>query len=102
MIAKLRAPLPSAAKQSVDGDYVYVWVDGLHFSIRLEEKKLAALVIIGARPDGTKEIAAIEDGCHESTERWQSLLRSLKAQGRKTPVAAVGDGALGGCSRKPT
>jgi len=78
-----------------DRDYVYVWVDGVHFNIRLEEEKLAALVIIGVRPDGTKEIVAIEDGYRESTESWLSLLRSLKARGMKAPVVAVGDGALG-------
>jgi transposase-like protein len=78
-----------------DRDYVYVWVDGVHFNIRLEEEKLTALVIIGVRPDGTKEIVAIEDGYRESTESWLSLLRSLKARGMKAPVVAVGDGALG-------
>jgi len=45
-----------------DRDFVYVWVDGVHFRIRLEEDRLCALVMIGARPDGTKELIAIEDG----------------------------------------
>jgi transposase-like protein len=76
-------------------DYVYVWVDGVHFNIRLEEDRLAALVVVGARPDGTKELVAIEDGYRESTESWASLLRDLKARGMRAPVAAVGDGALG-------
>jgi putative transposase len=78
-----------------DRDYVYVWVDGVHFNIRLEEDRLAALVVIGARPDGTKEVVAIEDGYRESTESWATLLRDLKARGMRAPVVAVGDGALG-------
>jgi transposase-like protein len=79
----------------VDRDYVYVWVDGVHFGVRLEDERLAALVMIGARPDGTKEVIALEDGFRESTESWLSLLRELKARGLRAPVAAVGDGALG-------
>jgi transposase-like protein len=78
-----------------DRDYVYVWVDGVHFNIRLEEDRLAALVVIGVRPDGTKEVVAIEDGYRESTESWATLLRDLKARGMRAPVVAVGDGALG-------
>jgi transposase-like protein len=78
-----------------DRDYVYVWVDGVHFRIRLEEDRRCALVVIGARPDGTKELIAIEDGYRESTESWAALLRDLKRRGMRAPVLAVGDGALG-------
>jgi transposase-like protein len=78
-----------------DRDYVYVWVDGVHFNVRLEDERLAALVVIGARQDGTKELVALEDGYRESTESWLSLLRDLKARGMQAPVVAVGDGALG-------
>jgi transposase-like protein len=76
-------------------DYVYVWADGVHFRIRLEEDRLCALVMIGVRPDGTKELIAIEDGYRESTESWATLLRDLKRRGMRAPVLAVGDGALG-------
>ena len=76
-------------------DYVYVWADGVHFNVRLEDDRLAALVVIGARPDGTKEVLAIEDGFRESTESWLAVLRDLKARGLRAPVVAVGDGALG-------
>jgi transposase-like protein len=76
-------------------DYVYVWVDGVHFNIRLEEDPLAALVIVGVRPDGQKELVALEDGYRESEEAWASVLRSLKARGMRAPALAVGDGALG-------
>ena len=78
-----------------DRDYVYVWADGIHVNIRLEEDPLCLLVLIGVRPDGTKELIAVEDGYRESTESWLSLLRELKARGMKAPVVAVGDGALG-------
>lgn len=78
-----------------DRDYVYVWVDGVHFNVRLEEDPLAALVVIGVRPDGTKELVAVEDGYRESEEAWLDLLRNLKARGMQAPVLAVGDGALG-------
>jgi putative transposase len=76
-------------------DYVYLWADGVHFRVRLEEDRLCTLVLIGARPDGTKELLAVEDGYRESTESWSSLLRGLKRRGMKAPVVAVGDGALG-------
>jgi putative transposase len=76
-------------------DYVYWWVDGIHFNIRLEDDRLCSLVIVGVRPDGTKELVAITDGYRESTESWAELLRDLKARGLAAPVLAVGDGALG-------
>ena len=76
-------------------DYVYVWADGIHFNVRLEEQRLCALVIVGVRADGTKELVAIEDGYRESTESWADVLRDLKRRGMRAPVLAVGDGALG-------
>ena len=76
-------------------DYVYVWVDGIHFNVRLEDDRLCTLVMIGTRPDGTKELIAVEDGYRESTESWASLLRELKRRGMRAPLVAVGDGALG-------
>jgi len=76
-------------------DYVYVWVDGIHFNIRLEDERLCTLVMLGVRPDGTKELIAVEDGYRESTESWAGLLRDLKRRGMRAPVVAVGDGALG-------
>lgn len=78
-----------------DRDYVYVWADGIHFNVRLEDDRLCTLVLIGVRPDGKKELIAIEDGYRESSESWSCLLRELKRRGMKAPVLAVGDGALG-------
>ena len=78
-----------------DREYVYVWVDGIHFNIRLEEDRLCTLVMLGARADGTKELIAVEDGYRESTESWLAVLRDLKRRGMRAPVLAIGDGALG-------
>ena len=78
-----------------DRDYVYVWVDGVHFNVRLEDDRLCTLVMIGVRPDGTKELIAVEDGYRESAESWKTVLRDLKRRGMRPPVVAVGDGALG-------
>jgi putative transposase len=76
-------------------DYVYWWVDGVHFNVRLEEDRLCCLVIVGVRPDGTKELVALTGGYRESKESWAALLRSLRERGLAGPVLAVGDGALG-------
>ncbi|HEX4162070.1 MAG TPA: IS256 family transposase [Acidimicrobiales bacterium] len=83
-------------KRSLRGtDYVYVWVDGIHLKVRLEQDKVCLLVMIGVRADGTKELVALDDGHRESTESWLDLLRSCKRRGMQAPVLAVGDGALG-------
>ncbi len=76
-------------------DYVYVWVDGIHLKVRLEQDKVCLLVMIGVRADGTKDLVALDDGHRESTESWLDLLRSCKRRGMQAPVLAVGDGALG-------
>jgi putative transposase len=78
-----------------DRDYVYVWVDGVHFNVRLEEARLCCLVIVGVRPDGAKELVALADGYRESADSWGDLLRDLRRRGMRAPVVAVGDGALG-------
>jgi transposase-like protein len=77
-------------------DYVYCWVDGIHFSVRLgSDDRLCVLVMVGVRTDGTKELVGISDGYRESTESWAELLRDCKRRGMAAPVLAVGDGALG-------
>jgi putative transposase len=78
-----------------DRDYVYIWADGVHFRVRLEQARLCCLVIVGVRADGTKELVAVADGERESTESWAELLRDLRRRGMRAPVVAVGDGALG-------
>ncbi|MFQ6328360.1 IS256 family transposase [Nocardia sp. CWNU-33] len=76
-------------------DYVYLWVDGIHLKVRLEQEKLCLLVMIGVRADGRKELVALTDGFPESTESWADLLRDCRRRGMTAPVLAVGDGALG-------
>ena len=76
-------------------DYVYLWVDGIHLKVRLEQEKLCLLVMIGVRADGRKELVALADGYRESTESWADVLRSCRRRGMIAPVLAVGDGALG-------
>jgi putative transposase len=76
-------------------DYVYLWVDGIHLKVRLDQEKLCLLVMIGVRSDGRKELVALADGYRESAESWADLLRSCRRRGMTTPVLAVGDGALG-------
>ena len=76
-------------------DYVYLWADGVHFTIRLEQDRLCCLVLVGVRADGHKELVAVSDGYRESTESWSELLRDLRRRGMRAPVLAIGDGALG-------
>ena len=79
-----------------DRDYVYIWVDGIHFNVRLGgDDRLCCLVMVGVRLDGSKELIALQDGYRESTESWAELLRACKKRGMRAPVLAVGDGALG-------
>jgi putative transposase len=83
------------SRDLTDRDYVYIWADGVHFRVRLEQARLCCLVIVGVRVDGTKELVAVADGERESTESWAELLRDLRRRGMRAPVVAVGDGALG-------
>jgi transposase-like protein len=77
--------------------YVYWWADGVYTGLRADETdKQCLLVIIGVKPDGTKERVAIGDGIRESKESWRDLLLDLKERGLKAgPLLAIGDGAMG-------
>ena len=82
--------------------YVYVWADGIHFNVRLEEPesaRICMLVLIGARADGIKELLAVEAGVRESEQSWTSLMVDLKHRGLGAsggdPKLAIADGALG-------
>ena len=79
-----------------DKHYVYVWADGVHFNIRLEEDRQCILVLMGATKDGKKELIAIADGYRESAQSWKELLLDVKSRGLDIePKLATGDGALG-------
>jgi transposase-like protein len=83
-------------KRPLNGkQYAYIWADGVYFNVRLEEDRLACLVIVGVLPDGRKEVIALEDGYRESRESWASVLRDLKRRGMAAPLLVVGDGNLG-------
>jgi transposase-like protein len=84
-----------AARDLSQVDYVYLWADGIHVNVRLQEHRLCLLVMIGVRADGRKELVALADGYRESTESWADLLRDAARRGMRAPVLAVGDGALG-------
>jgi transposase-like protein len=84
-----------AGRDLAGADYVYLWADGIHVNIRLEEHKLCLLVMIGVRADGRKELIALADGYRESTESWADLLRDCARRGMRAPMLAAGDGALG-------
>ncbi len=85
------------SKRELTGkNFVYIWVDGVHFGVRLEDASQCILVVIGATADGKKELLAMFDGYRESAESWKELLLDLKQRGlTNAPKVAVGDGALG-------
>jgi putative transposase len=77
-------------------NYVYVWADGVYLQARLDDDKQCILVIIGATPEGKKELVGFIDGYRESAQSWGELLLDLKARGLSIPPKlAIGDGALG-------
>jgi putative transposase len=79
-----------------DKQYVYLWADGVHFNIRLEEDRQCILVLMGATADGRKELIAVVDGFRESEQSWKALLLDVKSRGLIVdPKLATGDGALG-------
>ena len=76
--------------------YVYLWGEGIHFGVRLEEANQCILVIIGATAEGKKELLALTDGFWESEDSWKTVLRDVKRRGLTIdPHLAIGDGALG-------
>ena len=79
-----------------DTHYVYFWVDGIYFNVRLDDERQCVLVIVGATTGGEKELVAIVDGYRESKQSWADVLFDLKRRGlEKWPALAIGDGALG-------
>ena len=76
--------------------YVYVWADGVYLQARMEPQAECMLVMIGATPEGKKELLGFQTGMRESTQSWKELLVDLKERGLSiAPEIAVGDGALG-------
>lgn len=76
--------------------YVYIWADGVYLQARMEDNAACMLVLIGATPEGRKELVGFQVGVRESAQSWRELLVDLKARGLSIlPRIAVGDGALG-------
>jgi putative transposase len=76
--------------------YVYVWADGVYLQARMEANAECMLVLIGATPEGKKELVGFQTGVRESAQSWRELLVDLKRRGLEiAPDLAVGDGALG-------
>jgi putative transposase len=76
--------------------YVYVWVDGVYLQARMEPQAECMLVVIGATPEGKKELLGFQVGMRESAQSWRELLADLKGRGLAiAPELATGDGALG-------
>jgi transposase-like protein len=76
--------------------YVYIWADGVYLQARMEDDAACMLVIVGATPEGRKELVGFQVGVRESAQSWRELLVGLKARGLSAaPEIAVGDGALG-------
>ncbi len=76
-------------------EYVYFWVDGVHFGARMEDASQCMLVVIVATKNGDKELLAISDGYRESEQSWLELLKDLKRRGLEAaPKLAIGDGAM--------
>jgi transposase-like protein len=77
-------------------NYVYIWADGVYLQARMEENAECILVIIGATPEGKKELIGFQVGLRESTQSWHELLTDIKGRGLSIPPKiAVGDGAMG-------
>jgi putative transposase len=76
--------------------YVYVWADGVYLQARMEDNAECMLVLIGATPEGKKELIGFQVGVRESAQSWRELLIDIRQRGLEiAPDLAVGDGALG-------
>jgi putative transposase len=101
VIARLRGDWQSEYERWQQRDlsarrYVYIWADGVYLQARMEPQAECMLVIIGATPEGKKELVGFQVGTRESAQSWRELLVGLKARGlAMAPELVVGDGALG-------
>jgi putative transposase len=76
--------------------YVYMWADGVYLQARMEAAAECMLVLLGATPEGRKELVGFQTGVRESVQSWRELLVNVKRRGLEiAPDLAVGDGALG-------
>jgi putative transposase len=74
----------------------YIWADGVYLQARMEPQAECMVVLIGATPEGKKELLGFQVGMRESAQSWRERLVDLKARGLMiAPELATGDGALG-------
>jgi len=101
VIARLKSEWEDEYRRWQDRDlsarrYVYIWADGVYLQARMEPQAECMLVLIGATPEGVKELIGFQTGMRESAQSWRELLVDLKARGLSiAPELAIGDGALG-------
>ena len=101
VIARLRNAWEDQYRRWQDRDlsarhYVYVWADGIYLQARVEPQAECMLLLMGATPEGKKELIGFQTGIRESAQSWKELLVDLKARGLSVaPQVAIGDGALG-------
>lgn len=83
-------------RRPITKKYAYIWADGVNVRVRLgDDKKVCILVVMGVTETGDKELLAVQEGYRESKEAWMTLMRDLVDRGFKSPLLAMGDGALG-------
>ncbi|MFP4217211.1 MAG: IS256 family transposase, partial [Phycisphaerae bacterium] len=91
-----RRHTPTCTRSAAPHGADYLWADGVHFNVRLEEDRTCILVLMGATAEGKKELIAVQDGYRESEQSWKSLLLDARQRGLAVdPNLATGDGALG-------
>jgi len=97
LTAKWQADYEAWQKRDLSArHYVYIWADGVYLQARMEAAAECMLVLIGATPEGKKELVGFQTGARESTQSWRELLVDIKRRGLEiAPDLAVGDGALG-------
>ena len=102
----LELRLEATRRESVnDRHYVYFWADGIHVQARLEDDAQCLLVIIGAMPEGKKELVGLIDGVRESAQSWRELLLGLKRRGLAvapglTELSLSSTISFGGCDHE--
>src|SRR5215212_3986075 len=71
--------------------YVYVWADGVYLQARMEDQAECMLVLIGATPEGRKELVGFQVGVRESAQSWRELLVEVKLAAEPGRLSNSGD-----------
>lgn len=76
---------PLATPRPLSPAIVYIWADGVYLQARMEPQAECMLVVLGATPEGRKELVGFQVGVRESAQSWRELLVDLKARGLEVP-----------------